>query len=347
MFPSDISTKKMKHILHRLIGISIFLTAPILLSTSTNGQGIAVRNDVPRVGQQEVLMLRHAFLEKGLYQTWYQNSRDGVWPWYEKLGSRIVGDWQVIYPNDDSAHPELDEALRLARYASYEHWQATRTSVSADAGGETGGSAQLGGDGPDSQKSIESIRTRRTVAKGSKGGIFLQGYMAETRPIYMPGTGETFDLTSEPNKDVIAVRNDINQPGDPILELRYRKIKKGSFEEFHVLTRDGTWPYLEKIGVRPVGQWRVAYLKGGTPVDSPEFDEVYMLSRFASYAHWQAVQDPVSLGGNGPDYDLMQNTREKLNTFTIETSVQLLRGPLYGSPPKHMPALNENYRKNE
>ena len=331
----------MKHLFHCLIGLSI------ILSTQADGQNVAVRNDVPRVGQQEVLMLRHAFLEKGQYQTWYQNSRDGVWPWYEKLGSRIVGDWQIIYPNGDSKHPDLDEALRMARYASYEHWQATRTSVSADAGGDTGGSSQLGGNGPDSQKSIESIQARRTVSKGSKGGIFLQGYMAETRPIYMPGTGETFELTSESSNGIIAVRNDINQLEDPILELRYWKIKKDTFEEFHALTHDGTWPYLEKIGVRPVGQWRVAYLPGGTPDENPKFDEVYTLSRFASYEHWQAVQDPASLGGNGPDYDLMQNTRKKLSSFAIETSVQFLRGPLYGSPPKHMPALKENYKKSE
>ncbi|MDA0346794.1 MAG: hypothetical protein O3C20_05255 [Verrucomicrobia bacterium] len=72
-----------------------------------------------------------------------------------------------------------------------------------------------------------------------------------------------------------------------------------------------------------------------------------MLSRFADIEHWQTVQDPASLGGNGPDYDLMQNTRKKLNSFTIETSVQFLHGSLYGSPPKHMPALKEIYKKSE
>lgn len=53
MFPSDISIKNMKHILSRLTGISIFLTAPVLLCTQSNGQNTAVRNDVPRVGQQD------------------------------------------------------------------------------------------------------------------------------------------------------------------------------------------------------------------------------------------------------------------------------------------------------
>ena len=111
-----------------------FLMTFSSLNTQIKGQPIAVRNDVPRVGQQEVLMLRHAFLEKGEYPTWKQASREGVWPWYKKLGSRIVGDWQVIYPNGGSEYPELDEALRLARYASYEHWQATRGSASTSAG---------------------------------------------------------------------------------------------------------------------------------------------------------------------------------------------------------------------
>ncbi|MCZ6671912.1 MAG: hypothetical protein O7C75_03130 [Verrucomicrobia bacterium] len=333
----------MKNTISRLCSLSVVLMALSFLSPQANGQAIAVRNDVPRVGQKEVLMLRHAFIEKGEYQKWKQASRDGVWPWYEKLGSRVVGDWQVIYPQEGSQHPELDEALRLARYASYEHWQATRGSAAR--AGDTGGSVKLAGNGPDSRKSRESIALRGTVSKGSKGGIFLQGYMAETRPIYMPGTGESFEFSTDAVDDVIAVRHDVARPGEQILELRYWKIRKGSFEEFHVLTRDGTWPYLEKIGVRPVGQWRVAYLPTGTPVESPDFDEVYMLARYASYEHWQATQDPVRLGGNGPDFQMLQNTRQKLDALSQETSAQFLRGPMYASPPKYLPALDEKYRK--
>ena len=56
----------------RLLASALLLLASIAASTTLHAQAIAVRNDVPRVGQQEVLMLRHAFIERGQYQTWYQ-----------------------------------------------------------------------------------------------------------------------------------------------------------------------------------------------------------------------------------------------------------------------------------
>ncbi|MBT8145802.1 MAG: hypothetical protein KJN90_03065, partial [Gammaproteobacteria bacterium] len=146
----------------------LLLLAMVSMSPLLRAQAIAVRNDVPRVGQQEVLMLRHAFIEKGQYQTWYQASQEGVWPWFEKIGARIVGDWQIVYPQGGSENPELDEAYRLARYASYEHWQATRPSSSASSGA-TGGSNLLGGNGPDFEMNNASLAHRRTVMRGSKG----------------------------------------------------------------------------------------------------------------------------------------------------------------------------------
>ncbi|MDP6414513.1 MAG: hypothetical protein QGG54_05715, partial [Gammaproteobacteria bacterium] len=115
-----------------------------LLSMAANTQPAPVRNDVPRVGQQEVIMMRHAYLEQGRYDAWYEASSTGVWPWFERLGARILGDFEIIYPETDDATPNQDEALRFARYASYEHWQATRGPAVA---GDTGGSIRLAGNG--------------------------------------------------------------------------------------------------------------------------------------------------------------------------------------------------------
>jgi len=326
--------------------LALTITLLVALSTAVQAvaQPVAVRNDIPRVGQQEVLMLRHAFLEKGQYQAWYEASRDGVWPWFEKLGARIVGDWQVVHPDGDSENPDLDEAYRLARYASYEHWQATRPSASAGAG-NTGGSDLLGGNGPDQQKSNDSLATRRVHMRGSRGGIFLQGYMAPDRPIFLPGTGETFRPTDEPRVADIAVRHDTARPNEDFLALMYWKIRKGSFEEFHVLTRDGIYPFMEKIGVRPLGQWRVVYHAEGTPVESPDYDEVYLIARYASHAHYLATLAPDQLGGNGPDFAAFQQALRRRAPLTLEFSTSFMQGPLYGSPPLYMPALDENYRK--
>ena len=102
---------------------------------------VAVRNERPRTGT-EVLVLRHQQLRKGAHDAYYRSSLDGVWPWYEKIGTRIVGQWMVIDPDE----PAADHAYRLARYASLEHWRATRDPANV----------RLGGDGGDREKSLQA-----------------------------------------------------------------------------------------------------------------------------------------------------------------------------------------------
>ncbi len=320
--------------------------ALLFLSQLAHSQQIPVRNAEPRVGQQEVIMMRHAYLDEGRYQDWYEASASGVWPWFERLGARILGDFEIIYPEGDDATPGQDEALRFARYASFEHWQATRGSAQA---GATGGSSRLAGNGPLSDGSSAGLATRRQYSQGSRGGLFLQGHMAETRPIYMPGLAERYEPTSgSPGAGApIAVRLDRAQPGEQILALDYRRIRKGSFEEYHAIVRDRVWPYGEKIGARPVGQWRVAYLPNSVADESEGYDEVYSLVRYASWEHYQAVRDdPVAMGGNGPDWQDLVTAVERLNALTVETGpTEFLRGQPFGSPPQFTPGLNENYRR--
>ena len=54
-----------------------------------------VRNQVAQPGE-EVLVLRHQKLKKGEHQTFYEISRAGVWPWFEKIGARMVGQWRAF-----------------------------------------------------------------------------------------------------------------------------------------------------------------------------------------------------------------------------------------------------------
>lgn len=327
--------------------LNFMLALLLLLSqvNTVNAQAVPVRNDVPRVGQQEVVMMRHAYLEEGQYDYWKQESVNGVWPWFGRLGARIVGDFEVIYPVGDDESPGQDEALRFARYASYEHWQATRRVTTNN---PTGGVIVLAGSGGLITGNDTGLRNRGTIAQGSKEAVFLQGYMAETRPIFMPGTGETFETvtgnaaTNAPRPVALTAA----QANDEILVLRYRRIKKGAFQELYEIGRDGTWPYLEKIGVRPVGQWKVAYLPAGTPVESPDYDEVYGLARYASLEHYEAISaSPVSLGGDGPDYDAAVRAFELIDELTLESSVRFLKGPLFDSPPVYAPPVDAEYRR--
>ena len=324
-----------------VVGLAVLALGPTVVAQAPT----PVRNDVPRAGQQEVVMMRHAYLEAGGYQAWLDASRSGVWPWFERLGARILGDFEIIYPMGADATPGRDEALRFARYASFEHWQATRGGAAA---GDTGGAVRLGGDGGLSDASREGLAARRQYQQGSRGGIFLRGYLAETRPIYMPGLDERYEQVDGADTASAAphpVRLDRARPGDGVLVLGYSRIRKGAFEEYHAIARDGVWPYVEKIGVRPVGLWRVAYLPNGDAVESDDYDETYYLAGYAGYEHFLAVRDDaVGMGGDGPDFEAFRRATARLDGLTQGRSIEFLRGEPYGSPPVYAPGLKESYR---
>lgn len=79
----------------------------------------------------------------------------------------------------------------LTRYAGYEHWKATRQSVG------------LGGNGPDYDKLREAVRLRRSITIETSVE-FLQGYMYQSPPIYLPGLKERYRLTDQERKNVRA-----------------------------------------------------------------------------------------------------------------------------------------------
>ena len=305
-----------------------------------------VRNDIARAGE-EFLVLRHQKLEKGAHERFFELSRDGVWPIFEKIGSRVVGQWQVVHP-DGGGSANFDEGYRLARYRSYNHWAATRASD------------RLGGNGEDWQALREALAARRELLLDSDGPIYLVGDMATGGPYHMPGLNEEYELVeTEGDADgdaELPVRNARAQRGEEIVTLRYFRIRKGTFEEFSRLSREGVWPYFEKNGARIVGQWRRVYPtpeeldRSGTEVgatESVDFDEVYMMARYASYEHWQATRPAVMarLGGNGPDYEACVEALERRRDLTLDTTVRFLRGHFYGSPPVYLPALDETYRR--
>lgn len=146
------------------------------------------------------------------------------------------------------------------------------------------------------------------------------------------------------------VRNDVAQLADPIVTIRYFKIQKGAFPEFLKASREGVWPYFEKIGSRVVGMWQVIHpaIDGETVgTDSPGYDEVILMTQYASVDHWRASRDAIDHGGNGPDWDACANALEYRRSVTIETEVQFLKGETWENPPIFMPGLKEVYEKAE
>jgi hypothetical protein len=313
---------------------------------------IPVRNDRAKPGR-ELLVLRQHELRKGGHEEFYRLSAQNVWPFMERNGVRIVGQWKIT-ESSEALPPDLDHVYRLVRYASFEHWQASRSTLSngASAADGGGGDIRLGGNGPAQALTQAGYTDRGALEVGSKGAYFLEGVDAPGGPYFMPGLGESYDLIESgvrpaPTGGPIPVRVDVAQPGDEIVEVRYQRIAKGSFERFVEATRSAVWPWEEKLGARPMGQWLVAHPAAPSrTAENGGYDEVITMTRYASRAHRLAMQEDeaVFMGGNGPDYGAWRAALRLQRDLTRLTSIDLAQGFFYESPPKFLPGLKERYQ---
>src|SRR6185369_7407898 len=265
-----------------------------------------VRHDVVKPGR-EILVLRNHRLQAGGHEQFYQASRDDVWAYFERMGARVVGQWKVIRTDNVPAAGQ-DDVYRLVRYASIEHWESTRTQRTTV------------GDGPAFEKDQKGRKERASIEVGSRGAFFLQGETTPGGPYFLPPLGEKYQLVQAGQRPpqterYIPVRVDVAQLGVEIVAVCYQRIKKGTFDQFVELTKAQIWPWEEKLGARPIGQWKVIFpTTAGTTErsrgaslmssESPDFDEVITMTRYASKAHYEAMtsETAVYLGGNGPDW---------------------------------------------
>jgi hypothetical protein len=93
------------------------------------------------------------------------------------------------------------------------------------------------------------------------------------------------------------VRNNIAQPGEEIVTIRYFRIRKGTFDHFLKASQEDVWPFFDKIGARVIGMWKVFPAEGvpGQAKESPDYDEVYLSTRYASHTLRQSralARDP-------------------------------------------------------
>ncbi len=148
------------------------------------------------------------------------------------------------------------------------------------------------------------------------------------------------------NRDLPAtrgpVRNLAAQPGEEIVTIRYWKIRKGAFPQFLEASQTGVWPYFEKIGARIVGMWQVIPPPDGKEA-SPDYDEVYLTTRYASLDHWAATRDAAAMGGDGPDYAALQAGLKVRQSLTIETKVTFMKGATGPLGPVYMPGAGEKF----
>ena len=141
-----------------------------------------VRNAAAQPGD-EVVTLRYFKIKKGTFDQFLKASVEGVWPYFEKIGSRVIGMWQVITPegiDGPQASKDFDEVYLSTRYASVAHWKATRDAV------------KLGGNGPDWERCKAALDLRQSLTLSSNV-IFLKGSMAPGGPYFMPGLDEVYE----------------------------------------------------------------------------------------------------------------------------------------------------------
>ena len=132
-----------------------------------------VRNAQPLAGE-EVTILRSFRIKKGTYPEFYRQSVTGIWPYFEKIGARIIGMWQVNHGAlDAEKSADYDEAILLTRYASLAHWRASRAPF------------ELGGNGPDAQALAKAHQYRQSVTLETSFKI-LDGKLADNGPYHMP-----------------------------------------------------------------------------------------------------------------------------------------------------------------
>lgn len=147
-----------------------------------------VRNDAARAGE-EVVVLRYWKVKKGSFDEFLKASQDGVWPYFEKLGARIVGLWKVVHPEIDGEtagtdNSDHDEIYLVTRYASVDHWRMTRETF------------KHGGNGPDFEQCKKSLAVRQSFTLDSSA-TFLQGCKWDNSPWYMPAVVEQVERVGE------------------------------------------------------------------------------------------------------------------------------------------------------
>lgn len=150
--------------------------------------------------------------------------------------------------------------------------------------------------------------------------------------------------TTDPNIPY-PVRNDTATLSDEIVTIRYSKIKKGTFPLWLKVSQEGVWPYFERLGVRVVGAWLVVAPESipGVEPRPTDYDEIYLMTRYANFEHWKATRDPVKLGGNGPAYDKCAAALKTRESVSLESTVKFLKGAMASNGPYFLPGLPEQY----
>lgn len=184
-------------------------------------------------------------------------------------------------------------------------------------------------------------------------GVAIGVIIATYRPVLAQERGFAGGIQEDRDASAakpIAVRNNAAQPGEEIVTFRHFRIEKGRFDEFYQASEQGVWPFFEKIGARVVGMWvRIHPVVDGRAVSeaSAEYDDVYLMTRYASVAHWRATRNMATHGGNGPDWTKCRDALAFRRSITHESTVMFFQGHKWDNAPWFLPGLEEEYERTE
>src|ERR1700727_3001479 len=54
-----------------------------------------VRNDIAQ-GGEEIIPIRYFRIKKGTFDQFLKASQEDVWPYFDKIGARVIGMWKVF-----------------------------------------------------------------------------------------------------------------------------------------------------------------------------------------------------------------------------------------------------------
>jgi hypothetical protein len=136
---------------------------------------IEVRNHQSIPGE-EIAILRYFKIKEGSYDKFLGVSEQDIWPFAEKMGARVVGMWKVDRQalGLKKSSEKIEEAYLLTRYASLEHWHASRDGI-----------VQLAGNGEDARVALEALNFRDSVTLETNF-VVLKGSLAQAGPYFMP-----------------------------------------------------------------------------------------------------------------------------------------------------------------
>ena len=77
-----------------------------------------VRNDVAQPGR-EIVTIRYFRIKKGTFDVFLKTSQEDIWPFFDKMGARVVGMWKV-FDADENPGPTNGPFYMPALKESYQ-----------------------------------------------------------------------------------------------------------------------------------------------------------------------------------------------------------------------------------